>query len=545
MPMESSSPPEAQEESTLFCSSIPRGGPIFVPNLVGPLTRVPYFESSLLHLLQDLEAEISSGSVNSCDEDISVDELKVFSEVELVDTAMKKAFNDEEELSLIENSASMEDAANAAAAECTNEPTTKATSNTATGGKSKKRRRRTKKSKAQADGGADDSSTRPPENESNAGGEQGKGISNGEYSLIEIPTSKEDTSTTPQCYNESASETTLNTAVGDKAKKRRRKTNNTQALVVSYITKVEEVVQIKKKQDEDKAGAIGLHSFNAIQKISGGAMPSAERAKKLEVMRSTGSKLKPSSIQDHVPLQYPEVVLSVEVYHNNRKFNKTQEFLVLGRQLLTELRDKIYCITDHVMEKACSYDPSGYFLIEDIFCNDLRDPSAVDYSEPILEWLRTSKEEALQKWDCIVSGELQQKQKAVIGEVSNLQLPQFKAVEMQKARFCDLKFQLGAGYLYCHQGDCKHTIVIRDMRLIHPDDVQNRAAYPITTFQHKTRALKCSVCRIYRATRVTLDDKWAQENPCYFCENCYFLLHYSKDRSLMYSDFSVFDYHPD
>ncbi|PKI71445.1 hypothetical protein CRG98_008118 [Punica granatum] len=401
--MESSSPPEAQEESTLFCSSIPRGGPIFVPNLVGPLTRVPYFESSLLHLLQD-----------------------------------------EEELSLIENSASMEDAANAAAAECTNEPTTKATSNTATGGKSKKRRRRTKKSKAQADGGADDSSTRPPENESNAGGEQGKGISNGEYSLIEIPTSKEDTSTTPQCYNESASETTLNTAVGDKAKKRRRKTNNTQALV-----------------------------------------------------------LKPSSIQDHVPLQYPEVVLSVEVYHNNRKFNK------------------------------------------DIFCNDLRDPSAVDYSEPILEWLRTSKEEALQKWDCIVSGELQQKQKAVIGEVSNLQLPQFKAVEMQKARFCDLKFQLGAGYLYCHQGDCKHTIVIRDMRLIHPDDVQNRAAYPITTFQHKTRALKCSVCRIYRATRVTLDDKWAQENPCYFCENCYFLLHYSKDRSLMYSDFSVFDYHPD
>lgn len=90
-------------------------------------------------------------------------------------------------------------------------------------------------------------------------------------------------------------------------------------------------------------------------------------------------------------------------------------------------------------------------LRQDIFCNDLRDPSAIDYSKPIVQWLNSSKDEALQKWEYIVSGELQQKQKAVVGEVSNLQLPQFKAVEMQKTHLCDLKFQLGAGYLYCHQ----------------------------------------------------------------------------------------------
>lgn len=107
-------------------------------------------------------------------------------------------------------------------------------------------------------------------------------------------------------------------------------------------------------------------------------------------------QLKPSIIQGHVPMQYPEVLLSVEVHHNSRKSNKVQylcfqsiflglqslmlfllieikfvlkylqvqEFLVLGRQMLTELRDKIYCITDHIMEKAGLYDPSGYFLIE-------------------------------------------------------------------------------------------------------------------------------------------------------------------------------------
>lgn len=34
--------------------SIPLGGPIYAPNLVGPLTRVPHFESSLLQELQVL-----------------------------------------------------------------------------------------------------------------------------------------------------------------------------------------------------------------------------------------------------------------------------------------------------------------------------------------------------------------------------------------------------------------------------------------------------------------------------------------------------------
>lgn len=32
--------------------------------------------------------------------------------------------------------------------------------------------------------------------------------------------------------------------------------------------------------------------------------------------------------------------------------------------MLTELKDKIHCVTDQVMEKAGKYDPSGYFLIE-------------------------------------------------------------------------------------------------------------------------------------------------------------------------------------
>lgn len=80
------------------------------------------------------------------------------------------------------------------------------------------------------------------------------------------------------------------------------------------------------------------------------------------------------------------------------------------------------------------------------------------------------------------------------------------------------------------------------MRMIHEEDVQNRAAYPLTTFQSKPRLRKCSVCKIYKAEKVTIDDKWAAENPCYFCNVCYYMLHYVNG-SLLYNEFSVYDYH--
>ena len=146
--------------------------------------------------------------------------------------------------------------------------------------------------------------------------------------------------------------------------------------------------------------------------------------------------------------------------------------------------------------------------------------------------------------ECItISGDPQKKNKALFGSETIAALPQFKASQMHKTRFCDLRFRLGSGYLYCHQGDCRHIIVVRDMRLIHPDDVQNRALYPIVSFQLKAHWRKCSVCRTFRATKVTVNDKWAEDNPCYFCESCYFLLHYSEDGSLLYNEFEVYDYH--
>jgi len=83
------------------------------------------------------------------------------------------------------------------------------------------------------------------------------------------------------------------------------------------------------------------------------------------------------------------------------------------------------------------------------------------------------------------------------------------------------------------------------MRLIHADDVQNWAVYPIVTFQLKIRFQKCSVCKIFRATKVTVDDKWTPDNPCYFCDECFSLLHLAEDGSPTYTDFIEYDYNHD
>ncbi|KAK4263832.1 hypothetical protein QN277_029197 [Acacia crassicarpa] len=50
---------------------IPRGGPIYVPNLVGLCTRVAEFENSIVSELQNLEAELHQDTFDLCDDDIS------------------------------------------------------------------------------------------------------------------------------------------------------------------------------------------------------------------------------------------------------------------------------------------------------------------------------------------------------------------------------------------------------------------------------------------------------------------------------------------
>ncbi|XP_062229414.1 snRNA-activating protein complex subunit-like isoform X2 [Phragmites australis] len=310
----------------------------------------------------------------------------------------------------------------------------------------------------------------------------------------------------------------------------------------SYLNKAKKMAEIKAKQDEDKLAA-RLHSFSGdsvTSKVSKSSSEKIEMARSLKYI-SAPWKNKASKSEEHRPVVHPEVILCVEIYQKRYGSVKSQEFLVLGSQFLTDLRDNIYCLTDKLMKVAGQHDHSGYFLIEDTFYNDMRHYSATDYSKPILEWLNNSSDEVAEKWDAITSGVLKKRQKDLLRGLNISNVPEFKSERMHRTRFSNLQFRLGAGYLYCHQGNCKHMIVIRDMRLIHPEDTQNQAVYPLLTFQLQKRFQKCSVCQIYHATKMTIDDKWALNNPCYFCIKCYYLLHYKEDGSLLYPH-TVYDY---
>ncbi|KAF5955399.1 hypothetical protein HYC85_008255 [Camellia sinensis] len=256
--------------------SIPRGGPIYTPNMVSPLTRVSDFETSMLHELHNLHTDLRSESIESCDDDILVDELKIVTDEELVSMAFDEAFKDGHQV--------------------------------------------------------DD---------------------------------KMSTRTSNSCLDSSRS-------VGC---------------------------------------ATNMNSSNSS-----------------------------NNWVDHVPLIYPEIVLCIEVYNNKKIGN--------------------------------------------------------------------SKDEALEKWEWIVSDELQKKQKEHLGSATASQLPCFRSVEMNKTRFCDLRFRVGAGYVYCHQGDCKHIFVKMSPRgsvLLHFSlSLSLEVQSGIPRFRTPARARNLALERRIRASSISL-----------------------------------------
>ncbi len=77
------------------------------------------------------------------------------------------------------------------------------------------------------------------------------------------------------------------------------------------------------------------------------------------------------------PIDSEDVVLSIALYHPSKN-TKTQEYRVLGQQPLTALRDKLYCLSDHMLDGPKI--KSGYFFVEHTFYNDMREQNT-DYSK--------------------------------------------------------------------------------------------------------------------------------------------------------------------
>ncbi|XP_033750151.1 snRNA-activating protein complex subunit 3-like [Pecten maximus] len=196
------------------------------------------------------------------------------------------------------------------------------------------------------------------------------------------------------------------------------------------------------------------------------------------------------------------------------KLGLDQKFQVLGSQRLSDLRDKISCVNDLAIAGDFSENPddnsgfyakdvyrSGFFYIEGVFYNDLREVDSRDYSRVIRKW---AAEEG-----------------RGIGQMTTQ--------NMDDAFFMDLKVRLGQPYLYMHQGNCEHIIIFNDIRLFHNDDLQDRREYPKLTYKRTYKRSICRVCEIHSSRWLTYNSKHAPDDPSFFCDQCFRALHYDKD----------------
>lgn len=237
---------------------------------------------------------------------------------------------------------------------------------------------------------------------------------------------------------------------------------------------------------------------------------------------------------------YDDVILFVRVYEpfvyrrgeaTTRKPRLSQEFAVIGSQLLTELRDKIYCqckfgpfydiserytdivsldIEDQQQQTFAASDP-GFFFITDTFYNDTRHTD-IDYTKEIRKWMERRPE---------------------IGTVH--------VKSMEETRFEDLNIRLAYPQVYKHYGNCEHVFTFSDIRLLAPDDSLKRIDYPMLRIVSSSKMKICLVCGYEEACFIVRNSAVHIHEPAFLCKQCLISYHYVDGKKV--GTFEVFRYY--
>lgn len=237
---------------------------------------------------------------------------------------------------------------------------------------------------------------------------------------------------------------------------------------------------------------------------------------------------------------YDNVMIFVRIYEpfvyrrgeaTPRKPRLSQEFAVLGSQLLTELRDRIYCqckfgpfhdiserytdiisldVEDQQQETDAVPDP-GFFFITDTFYNDTRHTDT-DYTTEIREWMGRRPE---------------------IGAVH--------VKSMEETRFQDLTVRLAYPQVYKHYGNCEHVFTFSDIRLLAPDDSLKSADYPMLRIVSSTKMKTCMVCGFEEACFIVRNSSVHIHEPAFLCKPCFTSYHYVDGKKI--GTFQAFRYY--
>ncbi|CAL1601141.1 unnamed protein product [Knipowitschia caucasica] len=244
-----------------------------------------------------------------------------------------------------------------------------------------------------------------------------------------------------------------------------------------------------------------------------------------ELERATVER-KPEAVEHLIP--EGEVLLTINVFYaavfEKFKVRPYMTFLMTGSHTLAELRDAICCVSDLQVCGEFSNNPdtvpdflskdhfkSAFFFFEGVFYNDMRFPECQDISITTIEWAKSRN------------------------------FPTFTQAKMEDTRFQDLEVKVGYPYLYCHQGDCEHLVIITDVRLMHRDDCLDRTTYPLLIHKDRIDTNKCAACHVYIGRWHTTNDQLAPSDPCLFCDKCFRMLHYDPQGNKL-GQFQAFPY---
>ncbi|XP_017061330.1 snRNA-activating protein complex subunit 3 [Drosophila ficusphila] len=214
-----------------------------------------------------------------------------------------------------------------------------------------------------------------------------------------------------------------------------------------------------------------------------------------------------------------ELELTLRLYRPPRAYHRgfkveipvfAEEFVCLGSNYLTELRDKISCICRGKRFVDISNDPEaplptletnpGYFFINDTFYNDKRNPNNPDYSQTILNWAGTAN--------------------GVNGE-------SLKVENMEGKRFIDLTVSPGSPLHYLHHGNCEHLFVISQIEVLTPRSKRpDISLYPyphaFNTYNRRT----CYMCGLRSYSFIVEQSRRQLHDPSYLCRGCFFSFYY-------------------
>lgn len=250
--------------------------------------------------------------------------------------------------------------------------------------------------------------------------------------------------------------------------------------------------------------------------------------KEFETKPLEASKDKAEQIEDEIPA-LSEVVITLRFYEpfkylpnikNQPRFHL--EYQVLGSNLLTELRDKFFCVCNfgpffdisedplRIHEPAVRSDP-GFFFVHDTFYNDTRNALNCDYSDVIIKWYK---------------------------KMSYVRV--FKTAPMEDTKFEDLQVRFGYPCVYQHQGACEHTFCITSIDLIDATFDLNRKNYPKLIRCSNKHSNLCDLCNQTESSYQVTNCPLHVRDPLNVCETCFFSFHYNRDRTRKVCDFQAY-----